>query len=547
MAAAIIKPEQQQGRLHPRDDEFQVVSNPKDIETHSLANERGQEQDVKPDRLENQQPYRIVEFAPGDPTNPMNFPAAKKWFITSIVTISILAITLTSSAYSSSAAQVMAEFDCSAEVFALGVSLFVLGFAVGPALWAPLSELYGRQILFVTTHGLVVVFVAASAGCNSMASLLVFRFLAGTFGASPMTNSGGVVADLFPPAERGLAMTIFAAAPFMGPVLGPVIGGFITMTVGWRWVHGVCSIFIGVVWIAGSLLLPETYGPVLLQKKAKALSRDTGHKHVSILEAQMDGARSSEIFGRSLKRPWVLLFLEPIVLISSTYLAILYGIIYMFLGAFPIVYQDVRGWNEGVGGLAFLGLAVGMIIGLIYTIIDNRRYARLGKQATPESRLPPAILGALVLPASMFAFAWTNGPDIHWSASLILSAPFGFGCVLVFLSILNYMVDAYTIYAASVLAAGAILRSLFATAFPLFVRKMYVNLGIHWASSIPAFLTLFCMPFPFLVYKYGAAVRMKCKYAYEAASLLAKMRGADLPGSVDEKDADPSPPWPERN
>jgi MFS family permease len=484
---------------------------------------------------------RIVEFGPGDADNPMNFSPARKWFITSIVTTSILAITLTSSAYSSSATQIMDEFGASREVFALGVSLFVLGFTVGPALWAPLSELYGRQILFVVTHGLVVAFVAASAGANSMASLLVFRFLAGTFGASPMTNSGGVIADLFPPAQRGLAMTVFAAAPFMGPVLGPVIGGFITMNIGWRWVHGVCSIFVGVVWIAGTLLLPETYGPVLLRRKAKVLTRETGHPHVSVLAAQTRGRTPSEVFGRALKRPWVLLFLEPIVLISSTYLAILYGIIYMFFGAFPIVYQEMRGWNEGVGGLAFLGLAVGMIIGLAYTILDNRRYQKLGTRATPESRLPPAMLGAVVLPASMFAFAWTNAPEIHWSVSIILSAPFGFGCVLVFLSILNYVLDAYTIYAASVLAAGAILRSLFATAFPLFVGRMYANLGIHWASSIPAFLTVVCMPFPFLVYKYGAALRMRCKYAHEAAMLLAKMRGAESAGSAEENTKEPSP------
>lgn len=482
-------------------------------------------------------PHRIVEFLPGDPTNPMEFPPAKKWFITSIVTTSILAITLTSSAYSSSATQVMAEFNTSSEVFALGISLFVLGFAVGPALWAPLSELYGRQILFVITHGFVVAFVAASAGCNSMASLLVFRFLAGMFGASPMTNSGGVIADLFPPAQRGLAMTIFAAAPFMGPVFGPVIGGFITETIGWRWVHGVCSIFIGVVWIAGSILVPETYGPVLLSRRAAALTHETGHKHVSVLHVQNNGASPATVFARALKRPWVLLFLEPIVLVASTYLAIIYGIIYMFLGAFPIVFQHQRGWSPGIGGLAFLGLAVGMMIGLGYTMFDNRRYKKLlaADRATPESRLPPAMIGALVLPASMFAFAWTNSPAIHWSASIILSAPFGFGCVLVFMSCLNYLLDAYTIYAASVLAAGAILRSFFATAFPLFVTQMYANLGIHWASSVPAFLCVLCMPFPFLVYKYGAALRMKCKYAHEAAVLLAKMRGAAAPGRVGEE------------
>jgi len=149
----------------------------------------------------------VVEFMANDSHNPMNFSITRKWFITFIVTLSVFAITLTSSAYSGSAEEIIAEFNSSSEVYALGISLFVLGFAIGPALWAPLSELYGRQILFIATHGFVVAFVAASAGCHSMASLLIFRFLAGMFGASPLTNSGGVLADLFPPASRGIAMS----------------------------------------------------------------------------------------------------------------------------------------------------------------------------------------------------------------------------------------------------------------------------------------------------------------------------------------------------
>ncbi|KIN08855.1 hypothetical protein OIDMADRAFT_141116 [Oidiodendron maius Zn] len=478
----------------------------------------------------------VVEFLPGDPRNPMNFPNAKKWMITSIGTLSVFAVTLTSSAYSGSAEEILAKFQVSSEVFALGLTLFVLGFAVGPALWAPLSELYGRQILFVATHAVLVAFVAASAGCNSMASFLVFRFLSGTFGASPMTNSGGLVADLFPQAERGLGMAIFATAPFMGPVLGPMLGGFIAINVGWRWVQGVCSIFIGIVWIMGSVLIPETYGPVVLQQIAKQSSRKTGKVYISVLELNNRGANLSEGFSKTLKRPWILLFQEPIVLIASTYMAILYGTIYMFMGAFPIVYQQDRGWNEGIGGLAFLGLAIGMLIGLLYTIFDNRRYKKLGKSATPEARLPPCMIGAIALPIGMFAFVWTSFPSIHWSASIILSAPFGFGAVLVFLCCLNYLLDAYTIYAASVLAAGAMLRSLFGAAFPLFTTQMYDNLGIHWASSIPAFLTVVCLPFPFVMYKYGAGLRMKCKYAQEAALLMSHLQAEALstPDAVDK-------------
>ncbi|KAH0489765.1 hypothetical protein TgHK011_001264 [Trichoderma gracile] len=471
----------------------------------------------------------IVEFYSDDPENPMNFPPMKKWFIILIVTISVFAVTLTSSAYSGSADEVLAEFQCSTELFSLGISLYVLGFAIGPALWAPLSELYGRKILFVTTHACMVAFVGASAGSGSMPTLLVFRFLAGMFGASPLTNSGGVIADMFPAAQRGLAMIFFCTAPFMGPVLGPMIGGFISMKAGWRWVQGVCSIFIGIVWIAGSILVPETYGPVLLNQRAAQLSKTTGKRYQSALQQRHDTSASTEVFRKALMRPWVLLFREPIVLIAATYLAILYGTIYMFMPALSIVYQRDRGWNEGQGGLAFLGLVCGMLLGILYAIFDDTRYKKLGKSATPESRLPPGAVGAVALPIGLFAFAWTNSPSIHWAASIILSAPFGFGCVLVFLSCLNYLIDSYTIYAASVLGASAMLRAFFGMAFPLFTSQMYDHLGIHWASSIPGFLTLACLPFPFVMLRFGETLRLKCKYAQEAANLMTKMQANDAP------------------
>jgi hypothetical protein len=91
--------------------------------------------------------------------------------------------------------------------------------------------------------------------------------------------------------------------------------------------------------------------------------------------------------------------------------------------------------------------------------------------------------------------------------------------VAIFVAIFNYLIDAYTIYAASALAANNIIRSAFGTAFPLFTVQMYNNLGIHWATCIPAFLTLVCVPFPFLFYKYGAAIRKRCKYAAEAQEI----------------------------
>lgn len=328
------------------------------------------------------------------------------------VAIATLAVAFVSSAYSGSTAQIIEEFQCSQEVATLGISLFVLGFAIGPLLWAPLSELYGRQVLFFGTYAVLTVFNAGAAGAPNIGGLIAMRFLAGTFGASPLTNAGGVIADMFPADQRGLGMSIFAAAPFLGPVIGPIVGGFVGETVGWRWVEGVMAIVTGVLWIFGSLTVPETYSPVILRKRAEELSKKNGKVYISFIEKKQGRTTVKAAFSKAMARPWALLFLEPIVLLISIYMAILYGTLYMLFGAFPIVYQQQRGWSQGIGGLAFIGVAVGMLIGVGYSIIDNKRYARVerehGGEAPPEARLPPAMSGAIALPIGMFWFAWTN-------------------------------------------------------------------------------------------------------------------------------------------
>jgi len=469
-------------------------------------------------------PY-IVTWIDEDPVNPMNYPQWLKWMIVSLVAIATLAVAFVSSAYSGGIEEILSEFGIVQIIGTLGISLFVLGFAVGPLMWAPMSELFGRQYLFFGTYMALTAFNAGAAGAKNIETLIILRFLAGAFGSSPLTNAGGVIADMFQASERGLAMSFFAAAPFLGPVIGPIVGGFAGQTIGWRWVEGIMAIFTGVLWITCGLLVPETYAPVLLRKRAEKLSKITGDVYVSKADAEQGKTSAGQAFKTALSRPWVLLFREPIVLLLSVYMAIIYGTLYMLFSAFPIVYQQGRGWSPGIGGLAFLGVAVGMIAAVGYSIWDNKRYARVvaaseSGMASPEARLPPALLGAVAIPIGLFWFAWTNSPSIHWIVSIMAGAPFGFGMVLVFLSIMNYLIDAYVIYAASVLAANSVLRSLFGAAFPLFCPYMYKNLGIHWASSIPAFLALACVPFPFLFYKYGGAIRERCKFAAEAAAFL---------------------------
>lgn len=320
------------------------------------------------------------------------------------------------------------------------------------------------------------------------------------------------------------------------------------------------------LWIIQSFVAPETYAPVLLRRRAEKLSKITGKEYVSKADAALPRKTLSGQLKVTLSRPWALLFKEPIVFLTSIYMAIIYGTLYLCFAAFPIVFQSPYpegwGWKPGVGGLSFVGIAIGMMASTIGSILDNKRYARVaakcGGLAPPEARLPPALAGAVLLPIGLFWFAWTNGTNVHWVVPIMGSAVFASGLVLVFLSLMNYLIDSCkflffcaqrhgldeikhilthyedVIYAASVLAASAVLRSLFGAVFPLFTTYMYKDLGVHWASSIPAFLALACMPFPFLFYKYGEKIRLKCKYSAEASQILQKMMAKQQPVQEDE-------------
>lgn len=180
-------------------------------------------------------------------------------------------------------------------------------------------------MIFFITFGIFTAFNAACAGANSIGALLVLRFFAAAFGSSPITNAGGLVADLFEASQRGLATSFFSLAPSMGPCLGPMVGGFLGENEGWRWVMGLLAIFSGILWIIQSFLVPETYGPVLLRKRALALSKKTSKVYRTRIDVQKGPIPVRDIIITTLTRPWILLFVEPIVLLLTIYLGIVYG------------------------------------------------------------------------------------------------------------------------------------------------------------------------------------------------------------------------------
>lgn len=160
-------------------------------------------------------PY-VVSWLKNDPRNPMQFSMTRKATATFATAVATFVVSLTSSAYSGSLDKVIEEFHIGREVGTLGLSLFVFGFAVGPLVWAPLSETIGRQIPFFLSFLILAAFSAGCAGAQNIQTLLILRFFGGAFGSAPLTNAGGVISDMFAARQRGLAMLLFASTPYLG-------------------------------------------------------------------------------------------------------------------------------------------------------------------------------------------------------------------------------------------------------------------------------------------------------------------------------------------
>ncbi|KAJ5939492.1 Major facilitator superfamily domain general substrate transporter [Penicillium verhagenii] len=474
-------------------------------------------------------PY-LVDWLPNDPKNGFNLPPAIKWTIVLICAFSTLACSLSSTIFAGAIIQIEDFFHVKEEIAILSVCLYVLGFALGPVLWGPLSELYGRQSIYLVTMGASVLFegAATASKSNEVAALIILRFLVGSFSSAAISNSPGVVADIFAPAERGLAVMVYSMFPFLGPTLGPICGNFLAAAAGWRWVNVLCTVFFALMFVLGLVFMPETYAPYILRRRAMIMSKKTGKIYVSKLDVGLPPKTLTATLSTAITRPIIMAIWEPISTAMAVYAAIIYGILYLIFAAFPIIFIDDRHWSQGVSGLSYIGIMIGQILAVPFYIVLEVKYrkiiARPGVLATPEMRLEPALYGAVMLPVSLFWFAWTSYTSIHWAVGLVGTLFFGLGNVLVFISMTNYLIDTYSLFAATAAATNAMARALFGFAFPLFTTYMYKNLGSQWASSIPAFLSLAFMPLPFIFLRVGSKLRANSKFANEAKQQLAKLQ-----------------------
>ncbi|KXN83916.1 hypothetical protein AN958_00996, partial [Leucoagaricus sp. SymC.cos] len=457
-----------------------------------------------------------------------NWSRIKRWYLTMASAFLVLNATFASSSPSGIFAKFSQEFQMMEIESVLTLSLFVTGYCVGPLLWGPLSEQYGRRPVNIYPFFIYAVlskcFQIAAALAKTTVQILLFRFLGGVFAAAPLTNSGAVISDIWDAETRGKAMALFTLAPFAGPAVGPTVAGFVGDGVSWRWVFWILAIFAFLCWILIIFTMPETYSPIILVQKAKRLRKETSDsRYYAPMERR--NLTLAERLKDILAKPFLILFREPMLIALTIYMSFVYGCLYLLFAAYPIVFTDGHHLSEGISGLMFLPIPIGGALSvLLYVTVYNPRYKREAERlipdpVPPEFRLEVAMISGPIFAASFFWFAWTSSPHISYWAPLMSGLTMGFSISLIFLGLFNYIIDVYIYAAASALASSTVVRSLCGAGFPLFAGSMYRKLGSQWASTLLGFIAPVMVPIPFVFKKYGPWLRSKSHYAPSAPSL----------------------------
>ncbi|CZR62449.1 related to multidrug resistant protein [Phialocephala subalpina] len=422
-----------------------------------------------------------------DPDMPLNFPESRKWFLISLLASITFISPLASSMFAPAVSFMDTTFHNSSLLLSsLSVSIFVLGYVIGPLILAPLSEIYGRRYVLTGANVFFCVWQIGCALSPNLSALIVFRFLSGIGGSGCLTIGGGVIADLFHPDRRGLASSVYSLGPLFGPVVGPICGGFIGQRIGWRWVFWILLIAGSSVTIGIELLNRETNPRVLIHRKVKLLN--------------------------GIVRPLKMLFLSPIIFLLSLYMSVAYGLLYLLFTTITQVFVETYHWQPDICGLAYIGLGIGFFAGLgVVARISDSTVVRMTKANNgvfePEMRLPACIFFACWLPVTFFWYGWAADKAVHWIVPVLGLIPFGFGMMGIFIPIQTYTIDSFPQFAASGVAALTVSRSLFGAFLPLAGPSMYAKLGLGWGNSVLGFIAIGLIPAPLLIYKFGERIR----------------------------------------
>ncbi|KAB8289973.1 hypothetical protein EYC80_010300 [Monilinia laxa] len=460
--------------------------------------------------------YVVLYFTDSDTENPFNWPAGKKIFITLLLCMMTLFIGLATTAYSSGITRMCEDFGVSTTLGQLGLFCFNMSCALAPLFLAPFCELVGRKVIYIGAYaGFIIVFIGLALGKN-IATILVMRTLSGFFGCVGTILVGGTFSDMYTPDSRAVPMACFAYVAILGTVGAPIYAGFIDQAIGWRWIEGIQGLANLPLLAAILLFFRETRGGVTLHKRAQQLRAATGDQRYKA-EMDLEAKDLKEMLHNSSVKAVKMLATEPVVFAFGLYIAFAWFVTFLFLSVIPITFQEHHGWGEGVAGLPYISLCIGVTIAFGLNFLQIRKYqsltAELGNNVVPEHRLYGAMYGACFLPIGLFIYSFTQYGFITWVAPAIALAPICMGIFFIFESTYSYTADCYGENSSSAIAGQGLMRNALGAVAPLFASQFFHNVGSQYAGLILAIAGTALTFIPFIMYKYGHLLRARSKLA----------------------------------
>ncbi|KAI5459533.1 major facilitator superfamily domain-containing protein [Mariannaea sp. PMI_226] len=459
-------------------------------------------------------------YTTDDAANPHNWSNRRRLFLATIICAYTFVVYMSSAIYTTSEQQIREKFGVSAIKASLGLSVYVLGYGVGPLLFSPLSEIphIGRSPVYIITMFLFVIISIPTALVNNYPGLMVLRFLQGFFGSPCLASGGASMGDLYSLMYLPFGMIVWVASAYCGPALGPLLSGFAVPVKGWRW-----SLYES-IWASAPVLilmfffLPETSTPTILLQRARRLRKLTGNTNfVSQSEIDQRHLTFSGIAVDALIKPLEITIKDPAILFVQVYSAIVYSIYYSFFEAFPIVYHGYYHMNLGQIGLVFLCILIGCLIGAIFyasllyfMVVPQIKKFGMGPQ---EQVLLPGLPASFGPTIGLFLFAWTARASIHWIAPTIGIGIYAMTSFVLFQCIFLYIPLSYPQYTSSLFAANDFFRSALACGSILYAQPLFGNLGIGKGVSLLGGLSVIGIIGMVLLVKYGANLRARSKFA----------------------------------
>lgn len=462
----------------------------------------------------------IVAFGLHDKDDPRNWTSKRKWMMVAAIIPIDLSVSWGASGFSPAVSDFANDMHVSEQVATLGLSMYILGLSAGPMSLAPLSEYFGRRPVYVISYAIFLLLLLGTTYVENLGGFLVLRFFSGYFSSVTISNFGGTIADLFHHHDTGPAMSLFLFAATNGSPTGFVLFSFIAQDRSWRAVFRIMFFICLAFWIILAValcLLGETRHSVLLSRRVRRQYREPNHENLNVPD-ELKQDTPTQVFRTALIRPFKFLISEAIVQFGALVNGYLYGLSFLFNGAFHMIFgSNGYGYNTIGIGLSFMGIVLGISMGLVTNVYQERYYQRQVSQSdgqdVPEARVHLAKVAALVLPISLLFFSITSQPFIDSIVPIVASGFWGWSFYTLILMTLTYTEDAYKTYSASALAGIGLVRNVAGAVFPLLGRLLFVKVGTRNACLILTAMSLLMTPVPFVLARRGESLRRRSPWA----------------------------------